>query len=270
MEDENNRGEGDQRRPPNLAREIVNEQEQRQLINPPPRQRALHEYTVPTLNGTQQLFWKKEIHVDLISFSSHHIDVEVRSQHNNLIWRCTGFYGYPEHENKPKSWDLLRTLHPHRSLLWMIGGDFNEILSNSENEGGLARLPYQIEAFREILDVCNLSDIGYEGYPFTWTNKREHPNTIRSRLDRACANYEWISIFPDAKALHLPFLGSDHIPIMVALQREPRVNKRKLCRPFRFEAMWIGRGECEDIIRQTWGENVTSEPMEDLIWKRNE
>ncbi|KAL9148479.1 hypothetical protein ABFS82_12G043800 [Erythranthe guttata] len=53
MEDENNRGEGDQRRPPNVAREIVNEQEQRQLINPPPRQRALHEYTVPTLNGFQ-------------------------------------------------------------------------------------------------------------------------------------------------------------------------------------------------------------------------
>ncbi|KAL7150126.1 hypothetical protein ABFS83_05G088800 [Erythranthe nasuta] len=53
MEEEINRRGDDQGRLPNAAGNIINEQEQLQLINPPPRQRALHEYTVPTLNGFQ-------------------------------------------------------------------------------------------------------------------------------------------------------------------------------------------------------------------------
>lgn len=53
------------------------------------------------------------------------------------------------------------------SLPWVCVGDFNEILLQSEKEGGPARPMGQIMAFREALADCSLLDLGYSGNPYT-------------------------------------------------------------------------------------------------------
>ena len=55
------------------------------------------------------------------------------------------------------------------SLPWLCGDDFNELLKSHEKHGG--RLwPYgQMEKFKEVLDECNLLDLGYVGNQFTWS-----------------------------------------------------------------------------------------------------
>lgn len=40
---------------------------------------------------------------------------------------------------------------------------------------------------------------------------------VEERLDRACANNEWSSIFPRAKVSHLDVSYSDHDPIQLSL-----------------------------------------------------
>ena len=53
----------------------------------------------------------------------------------------------------------------------------------------------QINAFREGLESCQLEDLGYKEYPFTWTNKRPSDANTKLRLDRAIAMKGWIEKF---------------------------------------------------------------------------
>lgn len=48
-------------------------------------------------------------------------------------------------------------------------------------EGG--KVPRQMAIFNMGLSECGLVDMGYGGFPFTWSNGRQHLNTIRCRLD---------------------------------------------------------------------------------------
>ncbi|XP_012851712.1 PREDICTED: uncharacterized protein LOC105971405 [Erythranthe guttata] len=221
-------------------------------------------------SGGLALMWQKDIDVRLISYSNNHIDAEVYERNHNSKWRVTGFYGYPEYDRKYLSWELIRNLRDHRTMPWLLGGDFNEILSNSEKTGGNARLPASIRAFRNTLEDCSLSDLGFEGSPFTWSNNRHAPDTVRCRLDRCCANNGWISLFPRASVYHLNYSGSDHLPIKAILRDSKNVQTLRKKRPFRFEATWFRRDDCEDIINQYWANNQCIDPIEDLLWKNNE
>lgn len=48
-------------------------------------------------------------------------------------------------------------------------GDFNEILSCTEKEGGSLRADRDMDAFRSCLDDCGLQDLGFRGSAFTWS-----------------------------------------------------------------------------------------------------
>lgn len=76
-------------------------------------------------------------------------------------------------------------------LPWIIGGDYNEILSNKEKEGGPLRSNFLIEAFRAALLDCALTEVSFTGERFTWTNNRKAPYTVRCRLDSVCTNSAW-------------------------------------------------------------------------------
>jgi hypothetical protein len=42
-------------------------------------------------------------------------------------------------------------------------GDFNKVLHRSEHVGAQERSHQQIAGFREMVDVCDLYDLGYKG-----------------------------------------------------------------------------------------------------------
>ena len=53
----------------------------------------------------------------------------------------------------------------------MCIGDFNAILNSTEK---LSKRPldhYQMDAFQEALDKCQLEDLGFWGYQYAWNNK---------------------------------------------------------------------------------------------------
>ena len=49
-------------------------------------------------------------------------------------------------------------------------GDFNEILHVEEQMGGNDREEWCMSGFREAVEYCGFSDLGYRGLPFTWDN----------------------------------------------------------------------------------------------------
>ncbi|KAL0291007.1 UNVERIFIED_CONTAM: hypothetical protein Scaly_2542500 [Sesamum calycinum] len=83
--------------------------------------------------GGLTLFWDKSVSCVLRSFSRHHIDVTVTVDDDTSPWCFTTFYGEPDISKRKYSWELLASLACQSPRAWLVCGDFNEILEQSEN-----------------------------------------------------------------------------------------------------------------------------------------
>ena len=148
----------------------------------------------PDSGGGLAFLWKNEVSLEVINFTVNHVLAKV-TEEDGFVWYLTGFYGWPEAQKKENSWRLLKHLQSFVMGPWVVIGDFNAYLQASEKKS--ARQPQfaQIEAFREALKFCHLQDLGYLGYPYTWSNKRPGAANTKIRLDRGVANKEWTDRF---------------------------------------------------------------------------
>ncbi|KAL0333567.1 UNVERIFIED_CONTAM: hypothetical protein Sangu_1512900 [Sesamum angustifolium] len=105
--------------------------------------------------GGLALLWRKSVDVVLQSYSHNHIDVSVRLNENQDWWHFTGLYGEPETTKREATWRLLSQLHTRSVRPWLVAGDFNEILDQSEKWGGPPRPLWQIRKFRRALTDCD-------------------------------------------------------------------------------------------------------------------
>lgn len=71
------------------------------------------------------MFWQSQkVDFTVVSFFRNCIcgDVQILDR---VMWRLIGIYGWPDMENKYKTWDLIRSLCNYKGPL-LLGGDFNE------------------------------------------------------------------------------------------------------------------------------------------------
>ncbi|KAK3228648.1 hypothetical protein Dsin_000529 [Dipteronia sinensis] len=157
-------------------------------------------------SGGLCLYWINNVVVDLLTYSQCHIDVMI-SGLGSKRWRFTGFYGHPEQSQMKHSWTLLWRLACMSTLPWVCMGDFNEIFSDKEKLGGVPKNWKDISDFREVVEECNLEDMGYIGPCFTWSNKTAGASLIMERLDRSFCTRDWGRLFPQYVIRHLEFFG---------------------------------------------------------------
>jgi len=138
---------------------------------------------------------------------------------------------------------------------WLCLGDFNEILDNSEKEGGLPKSNAQLAPFHEVIEECLLGDLGYKGSQFTWCNNREGNEFIKERLDRALANMGWCSQFPNMSAEVLATRTSDHKPLRVQFLQ----GKGLPSKCFKYEACWEEDEESARVIKNEWEKDIVDE-----------
>lgn len=179
------------------------------------------------LGGGLMLLWKRDVVVEVMSYSVGHIDSRIRNKIDGWLWRFTGFYGNSVTERRKESWKLLSRLGDLCDLPWVCGGDFNEILSGEEKVGGNMRRQSLLDDFRGALDHCALRDLGCKGGVFTWCNERNPPHTVWVRLDRFCANSRWIDRMGNFCVELLVYDHSDHYPIALGLAGCPRKKVKK-------------------------------------------
>lgn len=103
---------------------------------------------------------------------------------NRKQWRCTCVYGHPEMQQKHHTWTLLQRLSGLFNLSWLCFGDFNKILNLNGKCSGKDRNLNMVTSFREVVQACNLVDLGCTSYTFTSSNSRFGPHLIEERLDR--------------------------------------------------------------------------------------
>jgi hypothetical protein len=144
----------------------------------------------------------------------------------------------------------LKWLRAQSDLPWLCGGDFNEILDNSEYFGLHERQEWQMAGFREVVDVCDFHDLGFSGVPFTWDNGQNGEANVKVRLDRMLADPEFLALYGSTTVRHIPTPKSDHCMLAVKIQKlsEPHVMGGP--RPFMYEDAW----QREEGFMQAMGE----------------
>ncbi|KAG8374702.1 hypothetical protein BUALT_Bualt10G0023500 [Buddleja alternifolia] len=89
---------------------------------------------------------------------------------------------------------------------WLVLGDFNEIMDDSEVLGG-----WDLEA-PTCLTEADLSSVPMQGHIFTWCNNRQGPSRLWRRLDRMVANLSLFMRYPDFFYQSANTKISDHSP----------------------------------------------------------
>ncbi|GLT64574.1 hypothetical protein SLA2020_370590 [Shorea laevis] len=90
-------------------------------------------------------------------------------------------------------------------------------------------------------------DLGFTGNPFTWTNNRQGPATIKKgRRQRSC-QLGVGSPLSLLLYLHIPAFSSDHHPIL--LNTSP--STAFIPRPFKLK-IWTKDPSCGQVIDEAW------------------
>ncbi|KAL6228109.1 hypothetical protein ACLB2K_002063 [Fragaria x ananassa] len=207
--------------------------------------------------GGLALLWTTDTKVSLLSYSDFHIDVMVGETTDQ--WRFTGIYVQPKAELRHLSWSLIRRLHGNCDVAWVLGGDFNEIVSLKEKEGGNMIRRRFIENFVDVLEECSLTSLHSYGPAFTWKGVR-HGFEVKERLDRFVTNLSGRHRFPKSRVIHLNPNESDHLPILLEIRKSGRKKKKKK-RRWRFEEYWLRESECQTVVEAGWESITDTDPF---------
>lgn len=134
------------------------------------------------------LLWKEKMYVNIRSWSLNHVAGTMVDDEDGQLWNLFCVYGHPEEHNKRKTWHLIQSLFRDFCDRTLSFGVLKDILWENEKKGGNYRTRSQMEWGRRIVSSCGLVDLGYDGYPFTWTNGRQGSENTQCRLDKALAS----------------------------------------------------------------------------------
>lgn len=202
------------------------------------------------------ILWNDNVDLSIIYSSFFFIDTNISFDLKS--WRFTGFYGHPEAHKRNESWNVLRPLTGSNNNTWLVGGDLNEVMwQKRKKKGGNLRNLNQLLGFRNNLDVCGLSDLGFIGEPFTWCNKWKNKDPISCRLDIFLGKHNFTNLFINISNLHLDWCRSNHRPIelFISVSTYKKIHK-SFPRSFKFEEHWTNRVSCSDIIKEATGWNA--------------
>ncbi|KAA3451689.1 reverse transcriptase [Gossypium australe] len=123
--------------------------------------------------------------------------------------------------------------------------------------------------FREVLEDCEMIDLGFSGQWYTWERGRLVSNNIRERLDRGVANLEWWDPFPGYVVSHLQHSFSNHCPIVVNTNGDGGMHVGRRQWQFRFNVDWILSPEIKfELNFEAHKEEIFWEQRERTNWLR--
>uniref|UniRef100_A0A803QI17 Reverse transcriptase domain-containing protein n=1 Tax=Cannabis sativa TaxID=3483 RepID=A0A803QI17_CANSA len=115
---------------------------------------------------------------------------------------------------------------------WLILGDVNFVLNSSERIGSRGRDQF-LSFISGLINRIRLIDLPVKGESLTWDNHRDGEAHIKSALDKALVNGDWLGLFPKAVVQSYHTCNSDHRPLCISTVCQDA----KPSRPFRFESL---------------------------------
>ncbi|KAJ4828259.1 hypothetical protein Tsubulata_012067 [Turnera subulata] len=193
------------------------------------------------------LLWNNDfVHVQILL--NHTQLVHVRVTQNQTSFLFTAIYASQQEKWRQFCWRNLEVLSPNTKEPWLLGGDFNAILSGEERRNRFGLNGVANKNFQKCVVRAKLIDLDHQGSEFTWRRAGD-----QARLDRFLCNDLWRVSFPEASVTHLPYSCSDHRPIVIqnGVSPPPRAT-----RPFRFQAAWLTNPGFGDLVKKEWDANI--------------
>lgn len=108
-------------------------------------------FTVPSdgLSGGLALSWKDNVQLEILYSSPNVIDKKI--SFNGKVFFVSYIYGAPQRENLASFWEILSDIGIQRDAPWLLTGDFNDLLDNSEKVGGPLRWEGSFLSFRNFV-----------------------------------------------------------------------------------------------------------------------
>lgn len=117
-----------------------------------------------------------------------------------------------------------------------------------------------MQAFRDVLDVCELHDLGFKGVPCTYDNKREGHNNVRVRLDRAVTDNNWREMFSNAQVEHLVSPCSDLVTLRFSVSNDQQIRRKCL----HYEIFRERETELTKVIDDSWDSSGEKSDLADI------
>ncbi|KAM0970934.1 hypothetical protein ACFX15_018345 [Malus domestica] len=108
--------------------------------------------------------------------------VGIYDGNKNVQWRLFAVHASTDDNKRKEQWKVLSHGIEATGNRCLLIGDFNDILEDTEKEGGNYRSVASIRDFNEFIVSNGLLDLGFVSYPFTWRNRRDE-GPIQQRLD---------------------------------------------------------------------------------------
>ena len=97
-----------------------------------------------------------------------------------------------------------------------------------------------------------LSDIGYNGSNFTWSNNCQGFAYVAARLDRILLKHLWLEQYNNPSLLYLAIFSLGHNPL---LPSHTTLYIPKIA-PLKFEQMWIQNLNFLRIVKSSWNLDI--------------
>uniref|UniRef100_A0A803QEG0 Reverse transcriptase domain-containing protein n=1 Tax=Cannabis sativa TaxID=3483 RepID=A0A803QEG0_CANSA len=197
------------------------------------------------------LAWKSRFDFESISCSRHHISGLVYSDPPSNLWLLFCVYGPPYFHAKNSFWTEIMREGERFGGPWLIVGDTNFVLKESERKGSKGRDQF-IPFISSLVNSNGLINLPIQGDQLTWDNHRSGVSHVKSALDKGIVNGDWIKLFPKAILRSVQTCNSDHRPLCLSFGRDVE----KFRRTFRFEEGWTRDERSKLVVSQAWNSVV--------------
>ncbi|KAL9687177.1 hypothetical protein QQ045_031575 [Rhodiola kirilowii] len=117
------------------------------------------------------LLWDKPFQVDILAHSMLHITAKVC--YEEVTFTCSFIYASTDQTTRVFLWEKLCSLAPQIDGPWFLAGDFNVVATWAEKQGGNPPNQGAMMEFNDFMMQAGISDAGYSGCPYTWSNNQQ-------------------------------------------------------------------------------------------------
>ncbi|KAL0301754.1 UNVERIFIED_CONTAM: hypothetical protein Sradi_6452200 [Sesamum radiatum] len=133
-------------------------------------------------------------------------------------WNVRGLNGMDHQravEHLRTLWNTLQSVAADADEPWLVLGDFNAVIDDSEVCGHAADTSASMNEFRQCILDSGLIHLPFTGCPFTWHNCSTGSRSLWKRLDRMLVNEAWLDKWPNASYISALPSTSDHSPLII-------------------------------------------------------
>ncbi|GJW96533.1 RNA-directed DNA polymerase, eukaryota, reverse transcriptase zinc-binding domain protein [Tanacetum coccineum] len=147
-----------------------------------------------------------------------------------------------------------------------VSGDFNVTLNPNEHSSGISSVTSDMMEFKECINQVEVEDLSSVGLHFTWTKNLHKVKLgdyfgILKKLDRIMVNEDFMSKYPQAHAIFMPYSISDHNPALLIIPNGMRFKRKS----FKFANYITEKEEFCKIVEDKWKDDIGGWNMYNLV-----